>query len=79
MFGERFVLDEAEVWQSVLAGDLSARNGVMPPIPVYDAQPFVAVVSQNTPLKPWLLYDDRYFTASKTLNLLNTILINKNS
>lgn len=69
------VLAEPELWQEALGRTLSGNGSVMPPIPRYDAFPWVAGIYQGDPLRMDLAFDDRYFMASNELNLLNTLLL----
>jgi len=71
-----FFLQESEYWHSLLAGEIGARGGIMPAIPKYRNQPFVAKSSSLNPMNFKQIFDDKYFALSNTFNLLNTMLLN---
>lgn len=71
-----FVLEDGDSWHTLLSGEIGARTGVMPPIPIYKQQPYVAKSSNLNPLNFRQIFDDRYFAVSSTFNLLNTLLLN---
>ena len=71
-----FLLQDSESWHSLLASEIGARAGIMPAIPKYRSQPFVAKSSSLNPINFNQIFDDKYFALSNTFNLLNTMLLN---
>ena len=77
--GEPFRLDDHALWQEALGRSLNAGSAIIPPLPRYDSFPWAAAVGKVSPLKLDLVFDDRYFMASNELNLLNTLLLERDA
>ena len=77
--GEPFRLDDHALWQEALGRSLNAGSAIIPPLPRYDSFPWAAAVGKVSPLNLDLVFDDRYFMASNELNLLNTLLLERDA
>lgn len=73
--GRPFYLVDSDLWLGALADSLSATSAVIPPLPRFQSFPWAASVGRANPLKLEQVFDDRYFTASNEMNLLNTLLL----
>ena len=55
--GQRFRLEDPELWKEALGRTLNARAAVMPPLPEYESFPWAAAVGEVNPLQLDLVFN----------------------
>ncbi|MBR8831304.1 MAG: hypothetical protein N5P05_001507 [Chroococcopsis gigantea SAG 12.99] len=68
-------IQEPIIWQKALGRAFNSRGLILPVIPQYKDFPWSAVISKKALSGVKMLFDNRYFSASYELNLLNMILL----
>jgi hypothetical protein len=70
-------VEDPATWRDALGRALTPQGTVMPVVPRYRDFPWAAAVGQRVLSQLELVFDNRYFMASSELNLLNTLLLEK--
>lgn len=74
----RVIMNDPDFWRDGLVREARCMTAI-PALARYDSYPWVVAVGASHPLRLDQVFDDRYFMASSSFNLLNTLLLNEPS